>query len=279
MPVDHYENFPVASLLVPRHLRPAVINIYRFARSADDIADEGNANAETRLVQLNAYRRQLSAIQEDACPLSASDPLAGIFLPLKKTIQTHQLSIEPFFDLLSAFSQDVQKTRYADDQELLDYCSRSANPVGRLMLQLYQADNPANRSLSDAICTGLQLTNFWQDVAIDWRKERVYLPQSAMQSCGVTETHIAEGRCDEAWQELMQERTQQARSMLNSGFPLVHNVGGRLGLELKFVILGGLRILERLEQLNYNVFSRRPTLNKGDWILLLGRAINRRAST
>ena len=277
MPVDHYENFPVASLLVPRRLRPAVTDIYRFARSADDIADEGQASAQTRLKQLDDYRRQLKRIEKGASELDASDPLAGIFLPLQKTIHTHQLRIEPFFDLLSAFSQDVQKTRYATEHELLDYCSRSANPVGRLMLQLYGADTPSNRSLSDAICTGLQLTNFWQDVAIDWRKNRIYLPQAAMQEYGVTQSHLEQAVCDQAWQQLMHALTRQAGTLLENGFPLVHSVGGRLGLELKFIILGGLRILERLEQLTYNVFSQRPTLNKGDWVLLFGRAMSRQA--
>ncbi|MAK55032.1 MAG: squalene synthase HpnC [Pusillimonas sp.] len=277
MPVDHYENFPVASLLVPRRLRSAVVNIYCFARSADDIADEGDADSQTRLNQLDVYWRQLKAIEEGAYEVNQPDSLAHIFKPLATTIHKHQLSLAPFFDLLSAFSQDVQKNRYASEQELLDYCSRSANPVGRLMLQLYGTDTAVNRALSDDICTGLQLANFWQDIAIDWQKQRVYLPQSNMQQYGVTEHHIANGICDAAWQKLMQAQTRQAQTMLRNGFPLVRNVGGRLGLELKLVIFGGLRILERLEQLNYNVFSQRPKLNKGDWVLLLGRALSRRA--
>jgi squalene synthase HpnC len=255
------------------------VNIYRFARSADDLADEGNAAQETRLQQLDAYRRQLEKIEKNAPDLATSGPLADVFRPLKKTILDHRLPVKPFFDLLSAFSQDVLKKRYANDNDLLDYCARSANPVGRLMLQLYQADTQNNRILSDAVCTGLQLTNFWQDIAIDWQKERLYLPQTVMYKYGVTEAHIAQGLCDDAWQGLMKAQIQQARAMLNSGFPLVHSVGGRLGLELKFVILGGLRILERLEQLNYNVFSERPILTKGDWVLLFGRALSRRVCT
>ncbi|MBC7204112.1 MAG: squalene synthase HpnC, partial [Pusillimonas sp.] len=237
------------------------------------------AAQEIRLQQLDAYRRQLEKIEKNAPDLATSGPLADVFRPLKKTILDHRLPVKPFFDLLSAFSQDVLKKRYANDNDLLDYCARSANPVGRLMLQLYQADTQSNRILSDAVCTGLQLTNFWQDIAIDWQKERLYLPQTAMYKYGVTEAHIAQGLCDDAWQGLMKAQILQARTMLNSGFPLVRSVGGRLGLELKFVILGGLRILERLEQLNYNVFSKRPILTKGDWVLLFGRALSRRVCT
>jgi len=210
MAVDHYENFPVASLLLPRALRGAVRDIYRFARSADDIADEGDADAATRLAQLAAYRAQLQRIDARQEP----DALVAIFAPLALTIARHHLPLAPFTDLLSAFEQDVRVARYDDDAALLDYCARSANPVGRLMLHLYDARDPAYLPLSDAICTGLQLTNFWQDIALDWAKGRVYLPRDALARHGVDEDDIAHScrscvttaHITPAWTVLMRER-------------------------------------------------------------------------
>lgn len=296
MAVDHYENFPVASVLLPRRLRGAVRDIYRFARSADDIADEGTALPEERLASLAAYRSALGQIERAELHMDASAPLYAVFAPLAGTIARHGLPLEPFYDLLSAFEQDVSKTRYASDAELLDYCSRSANPVGRLMLQLYNRADASSLEEADAICTGLQLTNFWQDVAIDWGKDRVYLPQDKLQQHGVQETYLAHrialARQDDAaaattppsrsratdssqlaWQSLMQGQVQQAREMLLRGLPLTSRLPGRIGLELKLVVHGGLRILQRLDQLHYDIFLQRPTLKKSDWILLVWRAL------
>ena len=179
MPIDHYENFPVASLLLPRRLRGAVTDLYRFARAADDIADEGSASDDERLAQLAAFRAELHRIgaEPGATPAPGAPALAGIFVPLAATIARHQLPITPFYDLLSAFEQDISVKRYDDYATLADYCTRSANPVGRLMLHLFEAADPRNVEQSDAICTGLQLVNFWQDVRVDWHKHRVYLPQ------------------------------------------------------------------------------------------------------
>ena len=279
MSVDHYENFPVASVLLPRALRPAVHAIYRFARSADDIADEGDASSEQRLTALNNYEKALQHLKKgEALPLELAE-LQPIFMPLAEQIQQHQLSYEPFHHLLLAFCQDVQQSRYNELQELMDYSSRSANPVGRLMLELYKADTAENLHWSDAICTGLQLTNFWQDVAIDWQKDRVYLPQKLLQHYGLSNDFPAQclqnptAYLDPAWQELMQFLVQHARHLLISGTPLVKQLPGRIALELKLVILGGLRILERLELVGFDMFHQRPVLAKADWGRLLWRSL------
>ena len=272
MAVDHYENFPVASLLLPAPLRLAVRDIYRFARSADDIADEGEAEPAERLTRLGAYHQALRTL-EAGDALAADDPLLPIFEPLGRTIARHALPWHLFHDLLDAFEQDVRVHRYADLPSLLDYCRRSANPVGRLMLRLYEVDDEQARRQSDAICTGLQLVNFWQDVELDWRKGRVYLPQEAMQAHGVTEAQIAQGRSDAAWRALMAEQTALARRHLEQGLGLPGRLPWRAGCELRLVIQGGLRILSRLEQLHYDVFTHRPTLRKRDWLILAWRAV------
>lgn len=274
MAVDHYENFPVASVLLPRRLREPVRDIYRFARSADDIADEGGADDASRLAALAAYRAELHRIaQGKPGGRAVADPaLAAIFDPLAATIARHQLPVTPFYDLLSAFEQDVTVKRYADDAALLDYCARSANPVGRLMLHLYGAATPDNVRDADAICTGLQLVNFWQDVHIDHRKNRVYLPQDALRRHGVTEDAIAACRLTPAWEALMAERIARTRTLLHSGAPLARRLPGRIGLELRLVVQGGLRILERIERARYDVFMNRPELGPRDWGVMLWRA-------
>lgn len=275
MPVDHYENFPVASLLLPAHLRPAVADIYRFARSADDIADEGDADDAARLAALRRYSQQLDHIGAQP-PLSARadapTELAAIFVPLAATIREHRLALAPFHRLLSAFMQDVTVKRYEDFTSLLDYCMRSAAPVGEIMLGLYRADTPDNLALSDAICNGLQLVNFWQDVALDWQKQRIYLPQADLRRFGVTEAGIAAGRIDDAWRALMRFELDRARALLHFGAPLAWRLPGRIGWELRLVVQGGLRILERIESAEYDVFHHRPTLGKADWLLMAWRA-------
>src|SRR5690606_13208005 len=177
----------------------------------------------------------------------AAPELAHIFAPLARTIARHQLPITPFFDLLSAFEQDVTVKRYDDYAALLDYCTRSANPVGRLMLHLYDAATPDNLAESDAICTGLQLVNFWQDVRVDWRKQRIYLPRADMQRHGVTEDDLDACRLTPQWRALMACQVERARALLHSGAPLARRLPGRIGLELRMVVQGGLRILERIE--------------------------------
>ncbi|NMG42386.1 squalene synthase HpnC [Aromatoleum toluvorans] len=272
MPVDHYENFPVASLLLPARLREPVEAIYAFARTADDIADEGDMAPVARLARLNDYRIELNAIATGDPPRDAS--LAPMFARLGANIQAHKLPLQYFRDLLDAFSQDVGKTRYADFAELLDYCRRSANPVGRLLLHLYDAATPDNLRRSDLICTSLQLINFWQDVAVDWRKQRIYLPLADMTRFGIDESHIDSGRCDDAWRALMDFEVQRARAMMLEGAPLARQLPGRIGWELRLMVLGGLRILERIEAIDYDVFRRRPTLARGDWPRLAWRAVH-----
>ena len=267
MAVDHYENFPVASILLPARLRPAVKAIYAFARSADDIADEGDAEPAQRLAALTAYEQQLDKI-EAGTPVS--DPIFGT---LAQVVRQYQLPLTPFRDLLSAFKQDVATKRYQDFDSLLDYCRRSANPVGLLMLHLYQAVTPENVRDSDAICSSLQLINFWQDVDIDWQKERIYLPLEDLQRFGVSEQDIAGAVSNPAWRALLQFEIDRARAMMLSAAPLARRLPGRIGWELRMVVQGGLRILERLEQADGDVFRQRPKLGTADWCVILWRAI------
>jgi len=267
MPIDHYENFPVASLLLPARLRPAVQAIYAFARSADDLADEGQAQPAARLSALTAYELALDRIDKHQ---PAQSPL---FAALTEVIQNYRLPLAPFRDLLSAFKQDVVTPRYADFATLLDYCQRSANPVGCLMLHLYGAASTDNLRDSDAICSALQLINFLQDIAIDWQKTRVYLPQEDLRRFNISEDQIASGVANHAWQTLMQFEVTRARALLLSGAGLALRLPGRIGWELRLVTQGGLRILERMEMAGYDIFRRRPTLGKSDWLRMLWRAL------
>jgi len=266
MSVDHYENFPVASVLMPARLRRPVTVIYAFARSADDIADEGDAPPAERLAGLDAYRAELDRIER------GERPATPLFERLAGTIADWRLPLTPFRDLLDAFAQDVVRKRYADFADVMDYCRRSADPVGRLMLYLYDAATPENLAKSDAICSALQLVNFWQDVEIDWRKDRVYLPQDDLARFGVSEAQIAAGRVDDAWRSLMSFEVARARAMLNSGAPLTRALPGRIGWELRMIVQGGLRILEKIDGVRGDVFRRRPVLGPFDWPLMLARA-------
>ena len=261
MPVDHYENFPVASLLLPKALRGPVEIIYRFARSADDFADEGSDPDDVRLARLQDYRRQLET------------PESPLFRDIARIVREHGLPVALFQDLLSAFSQDVTKKRYADFTDLADYCRRSANPVGRLLLHLFKRTSETDLAGSDAVCTALQLINFWQDVDIDFAKGRIYLPQDEMARHGVSERHIAEQRCDAAWQSLLRFQVERSRELIRRGQPLARSLPGRMGLEIRTTIQGGLRILEKIERAGYDVFRRRPVLRAFDWPLLLARAV------
>ncbi|MDB5814677.1 MAG: hpnC [Rhodocyclales bacterium] len=266
MPVEHYENFPVASLLLPRHLREPIEAIYAFARSADDLADEGDAAPSVRLTQLDEYRRELDTIDSGGMP---AEPM---FARLARNVRAFGLPTTLLRDLIDAFSQDVVKTRYANFVELRDYSRRSADPVGRLLLHLYQRATPANLLRSDDICSALQYINFWQDVAVDWQKDRVYLPQEDLLRFAVSEAQIAEGRVDDAWRNLMRFEIDCARGMLQRGAPLALALPGRIGWELRLVVQGGLRTLEQIEAVDYDVFRRRPTLGKTDWLRMFGRA-------
>jgi phytoene synthase len=267
VPVDHYENFPVASLLLPRRLRDPVEVIYRFARSADDIADEGEASAAMRLERLADYQAKLLVIQLGGAP---EDPL---FAEVARIAREHALPLGLFGELLDAFAQDVVKSRYADFGELLDYCRRSANPVGRLLLHLFKRTSETQLRQSDAICSSLQLINFWQDVALDWAKGRVYLPQDEMRRHGVGEAHIAEQRCDAAWRALLASLCARARALMLEGAPLARALEGRARWEIALTVQGGLRILDKIAAAGYDVFRRRPRLAWRDWPLLAWRAV------
>jgi len=266
--VGHYENFPVASLLLPAPLRRPVEAIYRFARSADDLADEGSDPPDIRLARLNDYRGELARIER------AQAARAPLFQDLEKTIRDHALPVQPFRDLLDAFSQDVVQKRYADFAGLLDYCRRSANPVGRLLLHLFKRTTDSDFAQSDAICTALQLINFWQDVDLDYTKDnRVYLPQDEMAAHGVSERHLHDKLCDRAWRALMGFQVERARALMLSGAPLGRRLPGRVGLEIRATVQGGLRILDKIEAVGYDVFRLRPVLKALDWPLLLLRAV------
>lgn len=267
MAVDHYENFPVASVLLPRRLRRPVALIYRFAREADDFADEGDAPPSTRLEQLDQFRRQLAKLE------AGGQPDIPWFSDLGREIDHHGLPFEPFYDLLSAFSQDVVKARYADYGEVLDYCRRSANPVGRLMLCLFRAADPVRLERADAICTSLQLINFLQDMAIDYRKDRVYLPQDELARFGLSDADIARGETSEKWRTFMAFQIARTRALLFSGAPLGRMLTGRIGLELRMTTAGGARILEKIEHVRGDIFARRPVLKAYDWPLMLVRSL------
>ncbi|MFL6673607.1 MAG: squalene synthase HpnC [Massilia sp.] len=267
MPVEHYENFPVASVLLPRHLRPAVEAIYAFARSADDLADEGDAAPAERLAALNAYDEALDRIERGE---AASEPL---FARLAAVRAQYGLPLQLLRDLLSAFKQDVVTHRYADFAALLDYCRRSANPVGRLMLALYGATGERKLRQSDAICTALQLINFWQDAAIDIAKGRIYIPQDDMARFGVSAAGIERGEAGPAWRRLMTFEVGRARALMHEGAPLALQLPGRIGWELRLVVQGGLRILELVERVDYDVFRRRPKLSARDWVAVAWRAL------
>lgn len=263
----HYENFPVASILLPGRLRAPVRAIYAFARAADDVADEGDAAPEARLAELESFRERLRAIERGATP---DDPIFG---PLASVVRAHALPWQPFHDLLDAFSQDVSKTRYAHFGEVMDYCRRSANPIGRLLLALFGDREPRHQAWSDGICSALQLINMLQDVAVDYRKGRIYLPQDEMARFGVTERQIAEGRTDGLWQLFMNSQIERARRILAAGAPLGRALPGRVGLEMRLIILGGERILHKLHASRGDVFQQRPTLGPSDWLYMLRRAL------
>jgi len=261
MAVGHYENFPVASLLLPAPLRRPVEIIYRFARSADDIADEGDDPADVRLRKLAEFRRQLDA------------PVDPLFRDVAKLIAQQGLPLQLFADLFDAFSQDVTKKRYENFSTVLDYCRRSANPVGRLVLRVAGHEDGTLDRASDAVCTALQLVNFWQDAALDWRKGRVYLPQEDLARFGVSERGIEASRCDDAWRALIAFETARTRALLESGRPLVRSLPWRFGLEISGVVAGGHRILDRIDAVEGDVFRRRPRLGRGDWPLVAWRAM------
>ena len=268
--VSHYENFPVASLLCPPRLRPPIAAIYWFARTADDIADEGDAPAQTRLDDLAAYRADLMAA---AAGLPPSPRWAAVLAQLQPQLAQFGLPVNLLADLLSAFVQDTVKQRYADDAELNDYCRRSANPVGRLLLHLYDIHDAASLQMSDDICTALQLINFWQDLSVDIPRGRIYLPADAWARHGVDEAQLLALHANPNTINLIAECAASARARMLKGSQLAKRIPGRGGWELRLVVQGGLRILDKIEAQGFNTLQRRPKLGPWDVVVMGWRAL------
>ena len=271
MSVDHYENFPVASWLCPPSLRPAVAAIYWFARTADDIADEGDAPAAERRAQLADYRQALAfAARGETDP---RERWPEVFGPLRDAIAHHHLSEGLLSDLLDAFEQDLEPPHYSSRSELLDYCRRSANPVGRLLLHLYGIVDDVSLRRSDAVCTALQLINFWQDLSTDLRRGRHYVPEEDLFRFGMQREELRCGADTERTQALVAALCDWAALTMHTGAPLALRVPGRAGWELRLVVQGGLRILEKIRRMHHRTLSRRPALSAWDGPLLLTRAL------
>lgn len=250
-------------------MRAPIEAIYGFARGADDVADEGDAAASERLAALDEYLAACDAMER-------AEPPAPRFARIAHATATWKLPVPLLRDLIDAFKQDVVKKRYANFDELLDYSRRSANPVGRLVLHLFHYPDavPHERlRQSDSICSALQLINFWQDVAVDWQKGRVYLPQDDLARFGVHEEQIARADASGRWADLMRFECDRARGMLSSGWPLARDLPGRMGLEIRATIEGGAAILDRIEAARGDVFRHRPVLRKRDWLRILARAL------
>jgi squalene synthase HpnC len=270
---SHYENFPVASRLLPPAMRPHVAAVYAFARVADDIADEGAAPAAERLARLRAWQDRLHGTANGSGGASALGDREGLIVAaLGHSIRTLDLPVSLFDDLLSAFGQDTMTPRYDSWSDVLDYCRRSANPIGRLVLRIAgYRDESLDRS-SDAFCTALQLTNFWQDFGRDWRAGRLYVPREIWASCGAVEADLDGGRMTPAWMRAMARCIELTRPLFAGGRAVCDGVRGRLRLELRFTWLGGTRILERVERDEPRLLDRRPTLGAADVPALVWRA-------
>ncbi len=279
--VAHYENFPVASWLCPARLRAPIAAIYWFARTADDIADEGDAPADNRLALLRRYRDDLIACADGNPVNPVSQHWPHVFGPLARAIHTHDLPVNLLLDLLSAFEQDIRFTasgeRYVDDAQLLDYCARSANPVGRLLLHLYGVTAPEALAHSDAVCSALQLINFWQDLSRDIPNRRIYLPLADCEPLNLTFERMqalatgAQPRSDEL--KIIARKSMNSETKMQFGSKIVHQVPGRAGWELRGVVQGGLAILRGMERINFNTWHHRPTVGKRHVPGLVWRAL------
>lgn len=270
---SHYENFPVGSVLVPKRLRKHFYAIYAFARIADDFADEAYGESYTQHERLDLIDRWQSMLTQ-ATERRAEHP---VFVALADTQMKFELPVTPFEDLLSAFAQDVSVRRYESFDQLLDYCRRSANPIGRLILLLFGYDEAQFHKRSDDICTALQLANHWQDVAVDLDKDRIYVPNEDLRRFDLTFDDLVGRRINEGVRQLLKFEVKRTREMFQSGKPLCTAVSGRLGLELRTVWLGGVRILERIEQNGYDVFSKRPVITSSDKLRILFLAASKAA--
>lgn len=269
---QHYENFPVASWLLPKAARPHVAAIYGFARLADDFADEGERTDAARLALLEDWRRRLHDAAAGRMPGEDSDA-GAIFLALGDTMRRCDIDVQLFDDLLSAFRQDVVVKRYDTWADVLDYCRRSANPVGRLVLRISGYRDATLDTMSDAICSALQLTNFWQDLERDWQKGRLYVPQAEVRAAGADLNDLGRRRISPEWRTALARAGDQTRSLFSQGRPLADAVAGRLRWELRATWLGGVRILERLEASGFDVFRARPELGWPDAVRIGWRAV------
>ena len=272
MSVDHYENFPVASWLCPASLRPPIRAIYWFARTADDLADEGQASAVERQASLLAYRRDLAAVYEGR---PTSSRWAAVWGPLRQAIHDHELPRQALDDLLDAFLQDCDNPLHPNRDSLLDYCRRSANPVGRLLLHLYGIRDATALRQSDAVCSALQLINFWQDLSVDLPRGRCYLPLNELHRHGLTAPALLADpkTARPELPALLSELCQWAGSLMHQGQGLVHRLPGRAGWELRLVVQGGLRILEKIAAMDHDTLARRPRLHAADAPLLAWRTL------
>ncbi len=272
---DHYENFPVASVLLPRALRPAIAAIYAFARCADDFADEPGYSDAERIRLLDDWGRRLHQCATDVSTPASPEDLT--FVALADTIRAYRLPVSLFDDLLSAFRQDVNVKRYQSWEDVLDYCSRSANPVGRLVLRVAGYNDPGLDRASDDMCTALQLTNFWQDLARDWTIGRLYVPLADRDRAGARDADLDTGRLTPEWRVALHAVGSRTRDLFVAGRPVCDGVRGRLKIELRATWLGGIRILDRLEQADFDVFHHRPALSAADAVPMLWRALTWRA--
>jgi phytoene synthase len=277
----HYENFPVASFLLPAAMRPHIAAIYAFARAADDFADEGDRAPSERLALLDDWGRRLTACVRGAAAGSPNPESRtpnperdAVFLALSHTIRSCSLPVSLFEDLISAFRQDVATKRYDTWAEVMDYCRRSANPVGRLVLRVAGRATPALDAASDAVCTALQLTNFWQDLERDWLNGRLYVPREDRDRFGALEGDLDARRITPAWRAVMTEMAGRTRRLFEDGRPVADGLDGRLRYELRLTWLGGVRILDRLERAGFDVFTARPTLGSADVAALLWSAVS-----
>ena len=279
MAASHYENFPVASKLLPAPMRPHVAAVYAFARVADDMADEGNDPPDVRMARLRAWQERLhDAAANTRVPETASrDDL--IFVALGHSMRELELPVALFDDLLSAFAQDTTTIRYDSWSDVIDYCRRSANPVGRLVLRIAGYHDAAMDASSDALCTALQLANFWQDVGRDWRAGRLYIPRDVHEAAGASLDDLHAGRVTQAWLDALSQCIVRTRSCFEQGRLVCDRVRGRLKLELRLTWLGGSRILDRVEQRGMGMLNQRPTLGTGDVPSLVWGAVRWRPVT
>ncbi|MCC7236744.1 MAG: squalene synthase HpnC [Bryobacterales bacterium] len=266
----HYENFHVASFLLPKRLHQDFYNVYSFCRWADDLGDEiGSAQESLRL--LSWWRELTGGVYEGR----AEHP---VFVALADTIGRHSLPREPFLDLITAFEHDQRVARYANWDEVFAYCRHSANPVGRLVLYLCGYRDAERQRLSDATCTALQLANFWQDVSVDWKKNRVYLPQDLLARHGASDADIAAGRATPGFRTALREAVDVARGMFHEGLPLAGMVDARLSLDLELFSRGGLKILDKIEQAGHDVLTARPRISRSERAGLLMKGLLRWAA-